>query len=46
MKVVFAPHAAGSGPGVAGSVEFEIKGEGLRTVLKEDRNDDEDGLMI
>lgn len=32
MKVVFAPHAAPSGPGLEGAVEFEIRGEGLRSV--------------
>jgi DNA repair protein RAD57 len=30
MKVVFAPHVAPSGPGLEGTVEFEIRGEGLR----------------
>lgn len=32
MKVVFAPHAAPSGPGLEGAVEFEIKGEGICSV--------------
>jgi hypothetical protein len=36
MKVVFAPHAAESGAGLRGAVEFEIKGEGVRSVKKSD----------
>lgn len=32
MKVVFAPHAAPSGPGLEGAVEFEIKGEGIGSI--------------
>ncbi|KAH6717867.1 P-loop containing nucleoside triphosphate hydrolase protein [Leptodontidium sp. MPI-SDFR-AT-0119] len=48
MKVVFAPHAAPSGPGVLDAVEFEIKGEGLAAVKKKgngkgvDEGDDDD----
>lgn len=32
MKVVFAPHVGPSGTGIEGVVEFEIKGEGLKSV--------------
>lgn len=32
VKVVFAPHAAPSGPGLNGTVEFEIRGEGIRSI--------------
>jgi len=43
MKVVFAPHVAPSGPGLEGSVEFEIRGEGMKAVRKKGKsNDDED----
>jgi DNA repair protein RAD57 len=35
MKVVFAPHVAASGPGLHAAVEFEIRGEGLRSVKKD-----------
>jgi DNA repair protein RAD57 len=45
MKVVFAPHAAPSGPGVGGGVEFEIRGEGLRTVKGKGQEDDAEGLV-
>lgn len=31
MKVVFAPHVAANGPGLEGAIEFEIRGEGLRS---------------
>lgn len=41
MKVVFAPHAASSGPGVQDAVEFEIKGEGLAAVKKKGKGVDE-----
>ncbi|KAL2066406.1 hypothetical protein VTL71DRAFT_2477 [Oculimacula yallundae] len=45
MKVVFAPHARESGPGVRDDVEFEIRGEGLAAVKKkgkaEEADDDE-----
>ena len=35
MKVAFAPHVAASGPGLqGGAVEFEIRGEGIRSVRK------------
>lgn len=34
MKVVFAPHVAHSGAGLQGAVEFEIRGEGVRSVKK------------
>lgn len=34
MKVVFAPHVGGSGTDVDGSAEFEIRGEGVRSVHK------------
>jgi DNA repair protein RAD57 len=32
MKVVFAPHVGSSGPGLERAVEFEIRGEGVRSV--------------
>ncbi|CAJ2511089.1 Uu.00g067140.m01.CDS01 [Anthostomella pinea] len=32
MKVVFAPHVAGTGPGLEGAVEFEVTMGGLRAV--------------
>ncbi|XXG97728.1 hypothetical protein Hte_004037 [Hypoxylon texense] len=32
MKVVFAPHVAGAGPGLDGAVEFEVTMGGLRAV--------------
>jgi DNA repair protein RAD57 len=32
MKVVFAPHVGPSGPGLERAVEFEIRGEGVRSV--------------
>jgi DNA repair protein RAD57 len=49
MKVVFAPHVAPSGPGLECAIEFEIKGEGMRSVKKKEKNDSEDegnGLQI
>ncbi|KAI6088979.1 DNA repair protein RAD57 [Hypoxylon rubiginosum] len=48
MKVVFAPHVAGAGPGLDGAVEFEVTMGGLRAVdrkgkgkakAKEERDD-------
>jgi DNA repair protein RAD57 len=42
MKVVFAPHVAPSGPGLEGAVEFEIKGEGMKSVMKKGKNSDDD----
>ncbi len=48
MKVVFAPHVAPSGPGLERAVEFEIRGEGVRSVRGgvEDGGDgvDDEGL--
>lgn len=35
MKVVFAPHAGPSGPGLGHAVEFEIRGDGIRSVGRE-----------
>ncbi|KAI0884693.1 DNA repair protein RAD57 [Annulohypoxylon maeteangense] len=35
MKVVFAPHVAGSGPGLDGAVEFEVTMGGVRGVDKD-----------
>lgn len=32
MKVVFAPHVPGTGPGIEGAVEFEVVGGGVRGV--------------
>ena len=53
LKVVFAPHAGPSRPGLAGGVEFEIKGEGIHSVkVKEkggeldDNEEDEDRTLI
>lgn len=43
MKVVFAPHVGGSGRGVEGSAEFEIKGEGVKSIQKAKHESDEDG---
>ncbi|QSZ34537.1 hypothetical protein DSL72_006131 [Monilinia vaccinii-corymbosi] len=43
MKVVFAGWARESGEGLDGSVEFEIKGEGILTVKK---GGGEEGLML
>ncbi|KAI1780469.1 DNA repair protein RAD57 [Hypoxylon cercidicola] len=37
MKVVFAPHVAGAGPGLDGAVEFEVTMGGLRAVDTKDR---------
>ncbi|KAG0647938.1 DNA repair protein [Hyphodiscus hymeniophilus] len=42
MKVVFAPHAAVSGPGLDDAVEFEIRGDGLRAKKKNGDGDDEE----
>lgn len=42
IKVVFAPHVAASGPGIEGAVEFQIKGEGMRSIKKKGMNDDGD----
>lgn len=41
MKVVFAPHAASSGPGITGAVEYEIKGEGIKAVHKKGNSEQE-----
>jgi DNA repair protein RAD57 len=41
MKVVFAPHVAPSGPGLQEAVEFEIKGEGMRAMKKNEKDGDE-----
>lgn len=35
MKVVFAPHVAGTGPGLDGAVEFEVTMGGIRAVDRE-----------
>ena len=40
MKVVFAPHVAPSGPGLDGAVEFEIRGDGIRSVERSLRQED------
>ncbi|KAK3315051.1 DNA repair protein RAD57 [Apodospora peruviana] len=44
MKVVFAPHAAPSGPGVADAVEFEVTMGGIKAVdtKREDQDDNVD----
>ncbi|KAF4625066.1 hypothetical protein G7Y89_g13104 [Cudoniella acicularis] len=46
MKVVFAPHAGASGPGLQGAVEFEIKGEGLRAVKGKNVDVDEEEIPM
>lgn len=47
MKIVFAPHAPSSGPGLTGAVEFEITGEGIAAVKKKGNVDeDDDGVLI
>ncbi|KAI1294045.1 DNA repair protein RAD57 [Xylaria venustula] len=38
MKVVFAPHVPGTGPGLDGAVEFEVVAGGLHGVEKAKRN--------
>ncbi|KAI0974912.1 DNA repair protein RAD57 [Xylaria arbuscula] len=38
MKVVFAPHVPGTGPGLDGAVEFEVVAGGLKGVEKAKRN--------
>jgi DNA repair protein RAD57 len=42
MKVVFAPHVAAGGPGLKGAVEFEIRGDGLRSTTKVDGDEEEE----
>ena len=42
MKVVFSPIAQESGAGLVGSVEFEIRGEGVKAVSREEADGDED----
>ena len=42
MKVVFAPHVGPSGPGLEGAVEFEIRGEGIRSVKGNREGEGED----
>jgi DNA repair protein RAD57 len=42
MKVVFAPHVAASRSGLHDAVEFEIRGEGIRSVaIEEDEGEEE-----
>lgn len=44
MKVVFAPHVGGTGPGVEGAVEFEVTAGGLRGVGRgEEEGEGEEG---
>jgi len=43
MKVVFAPHARPSGPGIQGAVRFEIRGDGIRAKVKAVQNDSDEG---
>ena len=38
MKVVFAPHVGPSGPGLEGAVEFEIRGEGIKSLKEKQKN--------
>ncbi|KAI0843349.1 DNA repair protein RAD57 [Hypoxylon sp. FL0890] len=40
MKVVFAPHVPGTGPGLHGAVEFEVTMGGIRAVDREARRKD------
>jgi DNA repair protein RAD57 len=43
MKIVFAPYAGPSGPGLEGTVEFEIHADGLKAVKRTPKdNDDHD----
>ncbi|KAI1765845.1 DNA repair protein RAD57 [Hypoxylon sp. FL1150] len=37
MKVVFAPHVAGAGPGLDGTVEFEVTMGGLRAIDRKEK---------
>ncbi|KAH8593352.1 P-loop containing nucleoside triphosphate hydrolase protein [Bisporella sp. PMI_857] len=46
MKVVFAPHAKSSGPGLRDAVEYEIKGEGLRAKVKEECTADDSEVGV
>jgi DNA repair protein RAD57 len=41
MKVVFAPHVAGAGPGLEGAVEYEVTMGGLRAVEGGGKEEDE-----
>ena len=41
MKVVFAPHVAGSGMGAKGAVEFEIRGPGIASLPEEEEEGNE-----
>ena len=43
MKVVFAPHVRPSGPGLERAVEFEIRGEGIRSVKGGGEEEEEGG---
>lgn len=49
MKVVFAPHARPSGPGIQGAVRFDIRGEGINAKVKapqgDNDEDEEDNLL-
>ncbi|KAI1405499.1 DNA repair protein RAD57 [Hypoxylon fuscum] len=42
MKVVFAPHVAGTGPGLDGAVEFEVTMGGLKAVGKKAKEDEQE----
>jgi len=46
MKVVFAPHAKPSGPGLEDAVEYEIKGEGVRSVKDKGHNSLDDPNVV
>ncbi|KUJ08504.1 P-loop containing nucleoside triphosphate hydrolase protein [Mollisia scopiformis] len=41
MKVVFAPHAKASGPGLEGAVEFQIRADGIAAVKKKGKEVDD-----
>ncbi|KAB5582506.1 DNA repair protein RAD57 [Coniochaeta sp. 2T2.1] len=43
MKLVFAPHVPGTGPGLEGAVQYEVTMGGLKAVEKGKRKGDNDG---
>jgi DNA repair protein RAD57 len=43
MRVVFAPHAGPAGPGLERAVEFQIRGDGIRSVRGKTEDGDSDG---
>jgi len=42
MKVVLAPHVSSSGKGVEGAVEFEIAGDGIRSITRKVEHEETD----